>query len=99
MSSLALRRSDAKPPRGHDDAQPFHRADVFQQASLASSRRSCQTLGAIGCGTEQSFLAAHRAWRWCSSSRRFTQLRWARRYLSHTRFTTRQAPLLSLIHI
>lgn len=28
-----------------DDAQPIHRADVFQQASPASSRRSCQTLG------------------------------------------------------
>ena len=26
-------------------AQPFHREDVFQRASHASSRRSCQTLG------------------------------------------------------
>ncbi len=29
------------------DAQPFHRADVFQRASHASSRRSCPTLGAM----------------------------------------------------
>src|SRR5256885_349348 len=27
--------------------KPFHRGDVFQQASLASTRPSCQTLGAL----------------------------------------------------
>src|SRR5207247_994313 len=31
--------------RQTNDAQPFHRADVFQRASPAGRRRSCQTLG------------------------------------------------------
>jgi hypothetical protein len=39
FSTLIMGHAHAVPPN------PFHRADVFRQASLASSRRSCQTLG------------------------------------------------------
>ncbi len=40
----AVQRSDSSANARR--AQPLHRADVFQRASHASSRRSCQTLGA-----------------------------------------------------
>ena len=46
----ALREPDRSISSGGERAAyPFHRADVLQPASLASGRRSPQTLGVIQC--------------------------------------------------
>jgi hypothetical protein len=44
-SFIDVRQVRRNTARSFAGLMPFHRADVFQQASLASSRRSCQTLG------------------------------------------------------
>jgi hypothetical protein len=51
--------------RHRHDAQPFHRADVLRQASLALSYRSCQTFdGTVVMGPSRSPAEPESAYRW-----------------------------------